>query len=409
MKNILVISESIDVEDSSASKGRVALISNLVKIGYQVKVLHYTRKDIQLKGVDCVAIPEIKFSLNYFLSRAQRVFQRITKINISKLLERLLGHSFTFFNDSKSIVKALKAQYTNEELIITLSKGASFRPHHAMLSVPNLHNKWMAYVHDPYPFHYYPRPYNWVEAGYQFKEDFFRKVSERAKYSAFPSLMLQEWMGSYFPNFLETGSVIPHQNLEINTTDEALLPSYTDNHKFNLLHAGNLMKPRPPHGLIEGYKLFLNKYPQAIENSKLLLLGNTGYHKDYILNQISENIFWSQGNVPFKEVDCVQKNVTVNVILESKSEISPFLPGKFPHCVMANKPILLLGPHYSETKRLLGNNYPYVAEVDDVNMISVHIEELYLEWLQNKDLQLNREDLVKYVGIENLKNCMSKL
>ena len=39
---ILVISESINVEDSSASKGRVALIYNLQKCGYILKVLHYS-------------------------------------------------------------------------------------------------------------------------------------------------------------------------------------------------------------------------------------------------------------------------------------------------------------------------------------------------------------------------------
>ena len=43
-EHIIIVSESIDVNDSSASKGRVALINNLIKIGYQVTVLHYTRK-----------------------------------------------------------------------------------------------------------------------------------------------------------------------------------------------------------------------------------------------------------------------------------------------------------------------------------------------------------------------------
>lgn len=410
MKKILVISESIEVEDSSASKVNIALIQNLKKIGYQVRVLHYTRKNIQLSnGIECIAIPEIKYSINYLLSRSQRVFQRITKLNISKFLETIFGHSFTFFNDSKSIAKAIKKYYKDEDLLISLSKGASFRPHHALLSLPSFHHKWMAYVHDPYPFHYYPRPYNWVESGYQYKEGFFRKVSEKAKYSAFPSQLLKEWMASYYSNFLETGIVIPHQHLEVEANEDILLPNYIDKAQFNLLHAGNLMKERSPYGVIEAYKAFLKKCPNAKEKSKLLLLGYAGAHKAYLLNQLNENIFWSQGNLPFKEVDNVQKNVSVNIILESKSEISPFLPGKFPHCVMANKPILFLGPHYSETRRLLGEYYPYVAEVDDVDMISNHIEKLYLEWLKNDDLKLNRVDLEGYIGIENLKICMSQL
>ena len=404
VKTILIISESIDIEDSSASKVNVALIKNLKKIGYQIRVLHYTRKEMQLgNAIECIAIPEIKFSLYYLLSRTQRVFQRITKINVSKYLERLFGHSFTFFNDSKSISKAIDKYYDEEDLIITLSKGASFRPHYAMLSLPSKHNNWLAYIHDPYPFHFYPRPYNWVEFGYQFKEEFFRQVSEKAKRSAFPSQLLKEWMGSYFPNFLATGVIIPHQNLEVDANLNIELPAYIDPNYFNLLHAGNLMKQRSPIGLIEGYKLFLTQYPEAKDCSKLLLLGNADYYKNYLQNQLNNTIYWSQGNVPFFEVDIVQKNVSVNIILESKSEISPFLPGKFPHCVAANKPILLLGPHYSETKRLLGDGYPYLSEVDDVECIAEMIGTLYTNWLENPKQLLDRPDLEDYLGIEYLK------
>ncbi|WP_236548022.1 glycosyltransferase family protein [Polaribacter septentrionalilitoris] len=410
MKKILIISESIDIEDSSASKVNVALIFNLKKIGYDVKVLHYTRKNIELKnGIECINIPEIKWSIHYILSRTQRVFQRITNINVSKPLENIFGHSFTFFNDSKSISKSVKKNYKEEELIITLSKGASFRPHHAMLSLPDLYSKWLAYVHDPYPFHYYPRPYNWVESGYKQKEDFFKKVSEKAEYSGFPSLLLRDWMGSYFPNFLKTGFIIPHQNLELEYKKEVKPPDYIDINKFNLLHAGNLMKQRSPAALIEGYQLFLEKNSKAKKQSKLILLGNAGYHKDYLLQKINNNIYWSKGNVSFKEVDLVQKKVSVNIILESKSEISPFLPGKFPHCVMANKPILLLSPFYSETKRLLGENYPYVCEADNVLKIAELIEQLYKAWNQNSELLLNRLDLINYLGLNYLKETINKL
>lgn len=400
MLKILIISESIDVEDSSASKVNVALIHNLKKIGYSVRVLHYTRKNIQLgNNIECVAIPQIKWSVNYILSRSQRVFQRITKLNISKFLEKYFGHSFTFFNDSNSISKAITKYHDNEELIITLSKGASFRPHHAMLRLPNFYNKWLAYVHDPYPFHYYPRPYNWVESGYKQKEDFFKKVSEKARYSGFPSQLLKEWMGSYYENFSETGIIIPHQNLEVPIDQVINLPNYVDKTKFILLHAGNLMKQRSPKGLIEGYRLFLEKNTEAKEKSQLLLLGNASYYKEYLEKEVDKNIYWSQGNVTFKEVNVVQKNASVNIILESKSEISPFLPGKFPHCVMANKPILLLGPYYSESKRLLGSEYLHMCEVDHINEIADQIENLYEKWKVNKNQTLNRTDLEDYFGL----------
>lgn len=411
MKKILIVVDSINIEDSSGSKANVAFIQNLAKSGFEVLVYHYTLKNIQLPGVSCYAIREIKHSLLYFLSRSQRVFSRYTNVNLAPFFEQLFGFSFTFFNDTNSIVKALKKIDFNPDLVITLSKGGSFRPHYALLKTPMFHNKWMAYVHDPYPFHYYPRPYNWVESGYKRKESFFLKVSEKAKYSAFPSMLLKDWMSSYFPNFIKTGVVIPHQNAEYNLQNNNL-PEYFDSTKFNLLHAGNLMKQRSPEGLIQGYKLFLNKNPKARQDVKLILLGNAAYHSKMLEEYQVDNpeMYIYNGNVNFDIVYNLQKNVSVNIILESKSEISPFLPAKFPHCVEANKKILSLAPYYSEIRRLLGDDYPYWTEVDDVEKIATIIENLYQLWEQNPDnLNLNRKDLVDYLSADYLKKTINNL
>ena len=412
IKKILVVVDSIDVNDSSGSKANVALIHNLKQAGFNLKVYHYTQKDIDLPDIECVSIPERKSNRMYILSRMQRLFTRWTGINLNPLLEGLFGFSFTFFNDTTSIIKALKNETDFEpDLVLTLSKGASFRPHYAVLKLPEWHSKWMAYVHDPYPFHYYPRPYNWIQPGYKQKEQFFRGVSKKATFSAFPSLLLQEWMGSYFPDFLKSGVIIPHQlaKYEIQNTT---LPTYCDALKFNLLHAGNLMKQRSPEGLIKGFNLFLKQYPAAKKDSRLLLLGNASYHTQLLasVQKNSPEIYIHSGNVAFDTVYHLQQHVAVNIILESKSEISPFLPGKFPHCVAANKPILALGPYFSETRRLLGDDYTYWAEVDDVEKIAVLIEKLYRLWKQNpKMLLLNRSDLVSYLSADYLMEVLNNL
>lgn len=408
MKKVLIVAESINIEDSSGSKVNVALINNLAAAGFEVLVYHYTRKEIQLESITCISIAEIKYSPLYFLSRFQRVLQRNTGINTVPFFERIFGFSFTFFNDIKSIKKALEESTFQADLVLTLSKGASFRPHYAVLKTLQFHSKWMAYIHDPYPFHYYPRPYNWVEPGYEAKENFFKEVSEKAKYSGFPSLLLKEWMGSYFSDFLKTGVVIPHQNAK-HTVEKDTFPDYFDMEKFNVLHAGNLMKQRSPQSLIEGFRLFLHQNPEAKNDSKLILLGDASYHSAMLKEYEKDNpeIYIYNGSVPFDTVYNLQKNVSVNVILESKSEISPFLPGKFPHCVEANKAILSLAPYYSETRRLLGNNYPYWAEADQVDKIASIINELYQLWKKNPDnLLLNREDLVNYLSADYLKNII---
>lgn len=412
IKKILVVVDSIDVNDSSGSKANVALINNLHETGFNLKVYHYTQKEIRLTAIECFSIPERKGNGMYVLSRLERLFTRYTGINLNPLLEGFFGFSFTFFNDTASIKKALKKEIAfKPDLVLTLSKGASFRPHYAVLKLPKWHLKWMAYIHDPYPFHYYPRPYNWIQPGYKQKEKFFKEVSEKAKFSAFPSLLLQEWMGSYFPEFLKTGVVIPHQNAKYEVQNK-VFPAYFDPTKFNLLHAGNLMKQRSPEGLLKGFNLFLNQHPEAKTAARLLLLGSASYHAKLLesVQKHCREIYVHNGNVAFDEVYHLQQHVSVNIILESKSEISPFLPGKFPHCVAANKPILALGPYYSETRRLLGDDYPYWAEVDDVENIAKKIEMLYTLWLYDKDnLKLDREDLIKYLGAEYLSEVMANL
>lgn len=408
-KRILIIVESIDLEGSSGAKANVALIQNLHKAGFDLFVLHYTRKDIQLEGIKCIAIPEKRISLHFFLSRLDRHLRYIFKVKLNEPTEKMLGFSFTLFNDRNSIIAALK-KYSGPEpdLILTLSQAGSFRPHHALLKMQKLHKKWMAYIHDPYPMHLYPRPFNWVEPGYHQKWKFMWDVSEKAAYSAFPSKLLQEWMGSYYPKFLKTGVIIPHQiiNLPVHKVD---FRTYFKPENFYLLHAGALLQPRNPQSLVLAFQRFLERNPETREQSKLIFVGSSSIYSSWLKikeNEIKELEIIDE-KLPFPTVFKMQQNAAVNIILEAKAEISPFLPGKFPHCVQADKPVLLLGPNYSECHRLLGEDYPFWAEIDDTEKITGIIENLYFKWKKSEGgLKLDRPDLVSYLSCSYLEKTL---
>ncbi|MCC8358529.1 glycosyltransferase family protein [Salinimicrobium sediminilitoris] len=411
-KKILVVAESINVEDSSGSKANVALILNLRDLGFEVVVYHYTRKRIELEGIRCIQIKERKTNLLYFLSRGQRKIQHGLKVNLARFLEPRFGFSFTFLNDSKSIEKALKKLNFNPELILTLSKGASFRPHHALLGLPAHHPKWIAYIHDPYPFHYYPDPYNWSEPGYRQKIRFFEEVADKCRWAAFPSLGLKQWMEKHYPGFSQKSLVIPHQLREESDTTEIDLPEFFDEKKFNLLHAGNLMKQRPPFDLIRGFQKFLKENPEAKPLSKLILIGSAQYHEEHLekLKGEIEQFYFIKENAAFAQVLQMQKKAAVNIILESKAEESPFLPGKFPHCIAAGKPILLLGPPRSESRRLLGQDYEYWSPADDVDKISQLIKEMFELWKRDPEsFILEREDLLFYLSSAHLRDELNKI
>lgn len=392
---ILIISESINVEDSSGSKVNVALIKNLKKCNFEIRVLHYSHKQISLDGIKTHLIKERK-SLNYILSRIIRITQKKLKIQINPTVEKYFGFSFTHTNDSRSITLGIKQHLDfNPDFILTLSKGGSFRPHRAMLFLPELHKKWIAYIHDPYPFHFYPRPFNWVEKSYNHKEKFVNDIFKRSRYLAFPSLLLKEWMQSYFPAAKDKSILIPHQINEKTVNSYTDLPDFIDENNFTLLHAGNLLLQRNPLYLIEGFISFLDKNPET--KAKLVFIGNNRNHANVVQKYRNHPNIIFNDYTEYDIVQIIERNVSANIILEAVSEISPFLPGKFPNCVIANRPIISLSPYYSEVKRLLGNDYQYWCEANDVNGIERIISSLYNKWKKEPDsLKLDRNDLIDY-------------
>ncbi len=408
-KKILVVVESIDVEDSSGSKANVALIQNLHKIGFEVLVYHYTRKEIKLPGINCITIKENRRSILFILSRMERYIRTFFKFSLSKPLEKVFGFSFTLFNDRNSIVAALQEmEGFNPDLVLTLSKGGSFRPHHALAKLTSMQDKWMAYIHDPYPMHWYPKPYPWFEPGFKQKENFMKDVATKARVTAFPSLLLMEWMGSHFAPYQSKGVVIPHQMTKEERFSEDF-PSYFNEKKFNLVHAGNLINGRNPMGLILGFKKFIEDNIEASKEARLIFLGGENfYSKELSIHEKNIPEFHlSKGKLSFNLVQNLQKRSTVNIILEAKSDFSPFLPGKFPHCLSANKLILHLGPFNSEVKRLLGESYQYHTQIDNIEEISLLITNLYNRWKKDTSkMDLNRPDLEKYLSKDHLEEVM---
>ena len=410
MKKILVVAESIDVEDSSGTKGRVALIKNLYKAGFELQVYHYTRKNIELKNIPCHAIRENRRSLLFFLSRLERYLRYWFNLKVYKQIEQAFGFSFTLFNDRNSIVRALnKIRDFDPDMVLTLSKGGSYRPHHALLKLPGWHSKWVAYIHDPYPFACYPRPYDWVEPGYLKKRKFFLKLGEKASHIAYPSKLLAELMESYYAPMWGKRLIIPHQTFESDTT-AINLPAYFKNNAFSLVHAGTLLGPRNPRSLIKAFQKFIQENPEAADHSQLIFIGRKSkYSKEFKeVMQVFPQFYSTEAYIPFSKVLAIQNNAAVNIILEAKSSISPFLPGKFPHCIQAGKPILLLGPYYSESKRLLGNDYPWWSEIDDEDKIFAMIEELYSNWMSNNS-QCDYHSLGKYLSETYLSDQISSL
>ncbi|WP_072983889.1 glycosyltransferase family protein [Leeuwenhoekiella palythoae] len=397
-KNLLVVTDSINPEDSSGSKANVAFIKSLIGNGYKVCVIHYTQVELQIKGAECVLAKERRANLTYVLGGIQRTVQRNLGVNWSVFLENRFGFSFTFFNDSKSIVKTLERfRITDFDLIISLSKGESFRPHHAILQLPLWHLKWLAYIHDPYPFQNYPKPYTFVPKGAIQKDHFFNKVATHCKFAGFPSRLLADHMAGFYPEFKEKSVVIPHQY--DNVISGVSLPSFFKDAAFNIVHTGNLIGGRSPEGLLKGFQLFLESQEEARQESYLYLVGPSSNYRELMSLYKHAPQFIFHPGVSYAESLALQQAASVNLIVEaSDTDFSPFLPAKMAHCVMVDKPILALSPKKSEVRRLLGEDYVCQSEADDSEQIAGILSGLYLKWKNTKaeSWRLNRTDLQDY-------------
>lgn len=410
-KKILVVADTIDLNHSSGGKANYALVQSLVKSGFSVCVFHYSHQEVLIPNVAIQLIHEKRFTWKFFCSRLVNKIRKYTSWKLNDTVEKLFGFSFTFFNDVKSIHQAIKKVDINQyDWVFTLSYASSFRSHAAVLKLPHWHAKWLAYVHDPYPMHSYPRPYDWVEPGHTFKRNFFLQIAQHAKYMSYPSQYLAEWMESYYPIAKGKTVIIPHQMAEVNEKPYDV-NVFGTKQEFRILHAGNLMSARNPMALVQAFQLFLQQHPEACEHSKLIFVGMLGVFQDPIhqVQKECQNIIVSDGYMPFEQTIALQKEVSINVILEAKGPYSPFLPGKITHAVMANKPILALGPYYSEVRRLLGHDYPYWAEIDQVQLIANHLSAIYQKWQHEGKVALHRPDLTDYLSEKYLEKTIQAL
>ena len=409
MKRLLILADDIDVNLSSGGKANYAFIFALIECGFSLKVYHYSHKDVFFEKAESILIKENKSSFYFLLSRFQRLWQRYTRIEIASFFERKFGFSFTFFNDTKSIARAiLKENPEDFDWLITLSKGSSYRSHYSILSQNRWHSKWIANIHDPFPFSYYPSPYRWVEPGDRKKRIFFEEMAMKAKYFSFPSALLREWMGQYNVRFHNGGLVFPHQFNHFNSTDKHV-PDYISDKikgKFTVLHAGNLLEHRKPYKLIEAWRKFILHYQLSENDVQLLLIGPGTFHEPYLTELCNQfdTIFRYSGNMNYDVVKLIEYLVSVNLVLEAESEISPFLPAKVPNLVKVDKIIFHIGPKKSETLNLLGRDYSFHAEPSDVNTIYLKLCELYQQWLNGSELKLNKPSLMDYFSPEYLKN-----
>ena len=398
MKNILVITEALGVNGTSAGIVSSTFIQFLHESGYKVTVIARTNFEGEAKWLSdeiVVKKHDLEFVKKSFLDKIPKV--------------KAIPIYLTGFTNSYRYNKELyKKIITNElatqkyDFIYALAAGDSFVPHFALaemkLAIPFFVN-----IHDPYPKHVYPEPYkspkNRINAILEKK---FNKVLEKAKGISFPSQYLMEDMSKTFPVITSKGFVIPHigTSLPHLTTDADDSLVNLDLSKINILHAGTLLGPRNPKFLLKAIAALNDEHPGFLEKVTFTFVGAVNKSlNEMIAKSTLQNVRFITTRLSYqKSLDLISES-DASFVIEAVAKFSPFLPGKVADIVYAEKPIIDLSPKNSEVRRLLGASYPYQSELDDVEAIKHVLYSFYTDFIHNKIDKSIIMDLKKYVSI----------
>jgi glycosyltransferase involved in cell wall biosynthesis len=270
----------------------------------------------------------------------------------------------------------LKIDFDKYDYVFAFGGGDFFEPLEALAKVEKIKTPRIGYVHDPFPFHFFPKPYEEKPTRRSLNHEYkLRKAFNNLEKLAFPSKLLSDWMGERYQINREKRVIIPHgipliSVSDNNITDEVdlFIEKYQLNEGF-YFHAGTLLYHRRIDYLVDAFKMF--KKGKDNKKIKLLHIGNM----QYSYNNSEEDVIIINDRLDLNFVNILAKKSLGLIIIEHIGKISPFLPGKFPEYISLKKPIMHFGPNNSEIVRIIQEYYPnvaskvYSAELNDTDGI----------------------------------------
>jgi hypothetical protein len=383
---ILVIAEAIGLNSSEGICTNKFLMC-VAKAGHEVHCIYSDSVEIShhtwLNGVQLIKRVNKPWRLNNIFQKITVQLYKLTNIKVQDIAKYISGFSFAHWHEAALWREAIKAQIAKAkpDLIFVRSRGANFRTHTAMLGM-DTDIPWIANYHDPFPFSQYPPPYQWYDAGWKKQEKINAAILQKAPLITVPSIRLKEWITSFHPQIKDKIHHLPHAALSFDyflSGDEKTRIKQLPN-QLSLLHAGNLLGGhRRTDVLVQALARFFERYPEAKARLYLHIVGGSLGNLDgypAVKNNIVE-----YDRVSYADSLQMMQQAQVLLLLEAASEHSPFMPGKLADYLQADKPILALTPPNSETARLFGSTYPYMAPADDLAQITQAIESLWKDYM----------------------------
>lgn len=395
MKKILVLAESLRINETSSGIVSSTLIQKIRSLGFSVTVIYPKSFEYEVTWLD-----EFRLLPFEIKKPAKGFLQKVPKLRaLPVYLNRGFSAQFQLLVNSwkeQIVIECEKNQY---DFILVLGSGSEFSPHFAIgefdIKIPFYVN-----IHDPFPLHNYPNPYKKKKTLLSwFLEVRFRKVLKKSKGVIFPSEKLKDHMATIFPEISGKSYVIPHvsQNLDSLPSNEFDHEVNLDTNYLNIIHAGSLLGPRNPIHLLNAIYQLERTEPELVKNVKFIFIGKLAREHKALTSQ-SGLVDIIDKRVSYKKsLELIEKSNGV-LVIEAISDFSPFMPGKLADIFLKAKPIIPVCPKNSEVMRILGDTR-YHAELDNENEIMKSLKnfitDVKAESVENKSV-----DCLPYTSIE---------
>lgn len=231
--------------------------------------------------------------------------------------------------------------------------------------------KWVASWNDPYPNELYPQPYG---HGSQYSDTSTQRrvsIMQNADVHIFPSMRLQEYMGTYMNIADKEKIIIPH----------IITPMVMPRHKFDgtlrMIHSGKLFSPRSPENLLRGLKQALQLEPEL--KIKVSILGNMNQeYLDLVSKLELEEYFEYLPPVEYHRSLEMLTNFDVAMIIEANCKEGIFLPTKVGDYMQISVPMFAISPCEGNLYDLYREGYVhFFANVASPNSICDELLKCY--------------------------------
>lgn len=218
--------------------------------------------------------------------------------------------------------------------------------------------KWVASWNDPYPNELYPQPYG---NGPQYSDSSTRRrvsIMQNADVHIFPSMRLQEYMGSYMNIADKEKIIIPH----------IITPMDMPMHKFDgtlrMIHSGKLYYPRSPETLLHGLRKALHVCPEMKIN--ISILGNMNIEYMNLVKELDlEKYVNYLEPVEYHKSLEILSQYDVALIIEANCKEGIFLPTKVGDYMQLSMPMFAISPISGNLHDLY--NEGYIRFFADIN------------------------------------------